>query len=103
MQAPRNLDHQASGLAPLSQPGPGQPIAHASVQAQLSDRDRAVVNEGLDYICKAQAHGESAHTLMRLRGLLRRIERKLQQHAAMDAADSAAAETLDIDTTGWGT
>lgn len=83
------------GLAPLSPHGPAQPIEHVTEPGALDDRGREVVNEGLDYISKAQAGGESSHTLMRLRGLLRRLERKLSQQAARAKAEEPMPVDFD--------
>lgn len=89
------------GLPPLSPAGPGQPIAHVVAHAELSEQARRVINDGLDYIQRAEVGGESRHVLMRMRGLLRRVERSLMQAAALEAV--TAPQGLDFDvTTGRG-
>lgn len=71
-----------AGLAPPSTHGPGQGIdeARGDLLRHLPDDVKALaVGAGLDYIAAAEKLGESTHTVMRLRGLLRRVIRGLYE------------------------
>ena len=82
MHQPRNLDPQASGLAPLTQPGPGQDIEHlrADMLASIDPEDMELIWQPMvDQVSRAQAAGESDYVLMRFRGQLRRLLRCLYE------------------------
>lgn len=75
MKPPRDLSPEAPGLAPLSPPGPPQPIAQVQVDAlsALSDDARQIVERQTDQIARAQAGGFSERSLDVMRGMLRRL------------------------------
>ena len=75
---PRNLDHKAPGLAPLSPQGPGEGIdfLRDDVLAAIPhDVVALVIGPCMDMITQGQAKGENDYALMRLRGMLRRVVR----------------------------
>jgi hypothetical protein len=89
-----------AGLAPLSQRGPGQGIdeARGDLLQHLPDDVKALaVGAALDYISAAERLGESAHTVMRLRGLLRRVIRGLYEVEVRRGV--LAAPPVDFDPT----
>lgn len=108
--APRDLTGAASGLAPQAPPGPPQSVEHvrADVLALLSDEAKAlVIGPAQDLISAAQQAGESDHTLMRMRGLLRRVMRDLYRYevrrSGASRASGATDARIDFDpTTGFG-
>ena len=95
---PRDL--AAAGLAPLAPPGPPQSVEHlrTDVLALLSDEAKAmVIGPAQDVIAAAQKAGESEHTLMRMRGLLRRVMRDMYRYEARRSGD--APGRIDFDPT----
>lgn len=92
-----------SGLAPLTPAGPGQPIdeARGDLIAHLPEDVKALaVGAGLDYISAAEKLGESKHTVMRLRGMLRRVIRGLYEVEAR-RGKAPALPAVDVDITRW--
>lgn len=69
---------EAAGLAPLSPPGPPQPVDYlrADVLSALPDDVKAlIIGPCMDMITQGAAKGEGEYALMRLRGMLRRVVR----------------------------
>jgi hypothetical protein len=98
----RNLDQQAPGLAPLSRPGPPQPVdfLRADILEALPDDVKAeVVGPCMDMITQGKAHGQSDYVLMCLRGMLRRLVRGLYQVEVRRSA--GRLPEIDVDITQW--
>lgn len=76
---PRDLTPDAPGLAPLSPPGPPQPIDSHSLDALSMlphEVQVALSRGGLDFMASAQAKGESEYSLRRMRNMFSRIVRE---------------------------
>lgn len=98
MRPPRNLDAQASGLAPLTRPGPGQDIEHlrADMLASIDPEDLELIwRPMVDQVSRAQAAGEGDYVMMRLRGQLRRLLRCLYERQVR----RCGAPRIDFDPT----
>lgn len=98
---PRDLSADP-GLAPLSPPGPAQPIAHLHVDAlsALSDDARQIVERQTDQIARAQAGGFSDRSLDAMRGMLRRLISDLYTYELK--RNDALAQVHFDPTTGFG-
>ena len=95
---PRNLDHKAPGLAPLSRPGPGEIVEHLRTDALdlLSDKAKAlVIGECVDMRMAFQK-GNDARGVRIIDALTRRIVRGMLRYES-----HPPEHVVDVDTTGW--